>query len=231
LIETPLDFHGVLPSGVSDLVFPEFFVIAILRFFVAHLTKGVPLWHGKVRPPPLSAIQKKLLVFLTKRRDSPQHLVRRIRIILLASEKQNAEQIAPQVGLCVKTVRTWRHRWNDQAEQLTVIEAKGDEKALHDFIVDVVLADEPYNGERGKYTPEQITQLYAIACESPEDSDRPISHWSCRELSEEMVKRGIVKHIPISTLWDFLKSRRFETSQDGRLDDSKIRRSNLSRAK
>jgi transposase len=181
--------------------------------------------------PTWSAIQKNLLVSLTKRRDSAQHFVRRVRIVLLAAEKQNDEQIAPQVGLCVKTVRTWRHRWNQQAEQLTVIEAKGDEKTLHDFIVDVVLADEPYNGERGKYTPEQITQLYAIACEPPEDSDRPISHWSCRELSEEMVKRGIVEHIPISTLWDFLKSRRFEAAQDGRLDESKVRRSRVSRAK
>jgi len=181
--------------------------------------------------PTLSPIQKNLLVSLTKRRDSAQHLVRRVRVILLAADAHNDEQIAPQVGLCVKTVRTWRHRWNQQSEQLTAVEEKGDEKALHDFIVDVVLADNPYNGKRGKYTPEQITQLYAIACESPEDSDRPISHWSCRELSEEMVKRNIVEHIPISTLWDFLKSRRFETSQDGRLDESKVRRSRVSRAK
>jgi putative transposase len=181
--------------------------------------------------PTLSKIQKDFLVSLTKRRDSPQHLVRRVRIVLLAAEQQNDEQIAPQVDLCVKTVRTWRHRWNHQAEQLAAVEAKGDEKALHDFIVNVVLADDPYNGKRGKYTPEQVTYLYALACKDPKDFDRPISHWSCRELSEEMVKRGIVEHIPISTLWLFLKSGRAEAAQDGRLDESKVRRSRVSRAK
>jgi hypothetical protein len=74
---------------------------------------------------------------------------------------------------------------------------------------------------RGKYTPEQITQLYKIACEHPEDSGRPISHWSCRELADEMVKRGIVERIPKSTVWDFLKSGGIETSQSGRLAKSK----------
>ena len=84
---------------------------------------------------------------------------------------------------------------------------------LQNYIINVVLADDPYNGKRGKYTAEQVTHLYAIACEKPEDSERPTSHWTCRELGEEMVKRGIVDRLPTSTVWDFLKSRRIETSQ------------------
>jgi len=174
--------------------------------------------------PQLSSVQRDLLLSITKRRDSPQHLVRRVQIILLASESQLDIHIAPQVGLYVKTVRLWRHRWNARQDTLNAIEAKsaadGDEKALKDFIVDVVLADDPYNGKRGKYTPEQIAQLYAIACEPPSASGRPISHWSCRELGDEMVKRGIVDRMPPSTVWDFLKSSRLEASQGGRLAKS-----------
>jgi putative transposase len=34
-----------------------------------------------------------------------------------------------------------------------------------------------------------------MACESPEKYDRPISHWTSRELAEEMVKQKIVESI------------------------------------
>ena len=175
--------------------------------------------------PKLSEVQKNILLAITKRHNSPQQLVGRVRVVLLASENQDNIQIASQVGLCQETVRTWRTRWNAQQEKINAVEADGNEKALREFIAEVVLADDPYNGKRGKYTPEQITQLYAIVCEHPEDSGRPISHWSCRELAEEMVKRGIVERIPISTVWDFLKSCRLETAQSGRVVESKNRRS------
>jgi len=165
------------------------------------------------------------LLAITKRRDSSQQLVRRAGVVLLASEHPTNEEIAPQVDLCQRSVWTWRTRWNAQQEKIDAIESDGNEKALREFIVEVVLADDPYNGERGIYTLEQITQLYAIVCEAPQDSGRPISHWSCRELAEEMVKRGIVEHIPISTVWDFLKSRRFEATQSTRLAEPKVRRS------
>lgn len=167
----------------------------------------------KSQPTKLSTLQKTLLTRIVKRHDSPQQLVRRAQVVLFAAEGQNDEQIAPQVGLCVKTVRTWRHRWNKQSERLAAVEADDGEKVLTSFIVKTVLADDPYNGRRGKYTPEQITQLYAIACENPQDSGRPISHWTCRELGDEMVKRGIVEEIPSRTVWEFLKYRRFEAAQ------------------
>ena len=35
----------------------------------------------------------------------------------------------------------------------------------------------------------------AVACEPPADRERPISHWSLRELAEEVIKRGIVDSI------------------------------------
>ena len=167
--------------------------------------------------PKLSETQQSILQTIIKRRDSGQHLVRRAHAVLLASESQKDKQVAEQVGLCERTVRTWRLRWNQQSERFAAIEAedkdkKAKEQDLRKFIVEEVLADDPYNGVRGKYTPEQIVQLYAVACESPEDSGRPISHWSCRELAEEMAKRGIVERIPPSTVWDFLKSGGFKAA-------------------
>jgi transposase len=168
-------------------------------------------------PPLLSEIQKSILVNITKRRDSPQHLVKRVKIVLLTAEMISDKDVALQLQQHRNTIFTWRHRWIAQQENLKTIESKEDVKALEDYIANVVLADNPYNGVRGKYTPEQIAQLYAIACEQVQDSDRPISHWSCRELANEMVKRGIVEHIPKSTVWAFLKSGGIKTAQSTRL--------------
>jgi hypothetical protein len=175
--------------------------------------------------PQLSETQKNILDEIVKRRDSAQQLVRRAKTVLLAAKGHDDKKIVPQAYFCQRSVRTWRNRWNKQQQKIDAIEADGNEKVLQEFIVDVVLADDPYNGVRGKYTPEQMAQLYRIACEPPEDSGRPISHWSGRELAAEMVKRGIVEHIPVSTVWDFLKSGRSEAAQSGRMDESKTRRS------
>ena len=175
--------------------------------------------------PQLSETQRSLLEEIVKRRDSAQQLVRRAKTVLLAAKGQDDKTIVPHAHLCQRSVRTWRNRWNKQQKKIDAIEADGNEKVLQEFIVDVVLADDPYNGVRGKYTPEQIAQLYRIACELPEKSGRPISHWTCRELADEMIKRGIVEHIPPRTVWDFLKSGRSEAAQGGRMDESKTRRS------
>lgn len=47
------------------------------------------------------------------------------------------------------------------------------------------------------FNAEQVIELFAIACEDPEASGRPISQWTARELAEEIVKRGIVESISV----------------------------------
>ncbi len=42
---------------------------------------------------------------------------------------------------------------------------------------------------------EQVLQLFAMACKSPDKYGRPISHWTSRELAEEMIEQKIVESI------------------------------------
>ncbi len=80
--------------------------------------------------------------------------------------------------------------------------------ALSRHIVDL-LVDAPRSGRPGYFTPEQIVQIIAIACEDPEEeeaSDRPISHWTPREVADEAVKRRIVSRISVRTVGRFLKA-------------------------
>jgi len=51
----------------------------------------------------------------------------------------------------------------------------------------------------------------AAACEPPEKSGRPISHWTTAELADEVVKRGIVPAISARHVGRFLKDRRPST--------------------
>ncbi len=48
-------------------------------------------------------------------------------------------------------------------------------------------------------------QVVAVACEQPQSSNRPISHWTPRELALEVVKRGIVPEISPRSVARFLK--------------------------
>jgi putative transposase len=45
----------------------------------------------------------------------------------------------------------------------------------------------------------------ALACEDPQATGRPVSHWSPRELADEAVHRGIVARISPRTVGRFLK--------------------------
>ena len=66
-------------------------------------------------------------------------------------------------------------------------------------------ADEPRPGAPAKFTPEQVTQILAVACEPPEKSGRPITHWTAQELTDEVIKRGIVTSISPSQVSRYLR--------------------------
>ena len=57
------------------------------------------------------------------------------------------------------------------------------------------LADAPRSGAPATYTPEQICAVIAMTCEKPSESERPISHWSQREIADEAIRRGLVSNI------------------------------------
>ena len=87
---------------------------------------------------------------------------------------------------------------------MTVIECVEQPSALREAIGEV-LGDSPRAGCGGKFTAEQIAQLLAVACEPPAQSGRPVSHWTPRELADEVKKRGIVPSISVRHVGRFLK--------------------------
>jgi transposase len=114
-------------------------------------------------------------------------------------------QIAGQLDTSRNTVSLWRQRWWAHTEVLNVAQAAGEgDPALRQRMVSM-LGDAPRPGTPSDFSAEQLTQIISVACESPEDSGRPVTHWTPRELTDEVIKRGIVENISPRTVGRFLK--------------------------
>lgn len=127
--------------------------------------------------------------------DTPARLTERCRIILMSADGvSNAEQ-GRRVGMDPQRPRRWRKRWVAARARLEAAESEGaSDRDLSKLLVEL-LSDLPRAGVTPTFSAEQLTMIIAVACELPEDSGRPVTHWTPRELVEEVVKRGIVDSI------------------------------------
>ena len=151
----------------------------------------------------MSERQQKLLVEFSKSRTIGTCIAQRATLILLGFAGLFNEDIAPQVGLNRQQVGLWRQRWRDAWEALCVWECTETHR-LREAILDV-LSDAPRPGAPATFTAEQVSQIVALACESPQLSGRPIDHWTHRELHDEAIKRKIVTNISVAQVGRFLQ--------------------------
>jgi transposase len=136
--------------------------------------------------------QREALQQLVRTHSTPQQLALRARIIVGATEGLGVRESARELGVWPKMVRYWRKRWRAADDKCPVAER---------------LADAPRSGAPATFTPEQICALVAMTCEKPAESERPISHWSQREIADEAMRRGLIPHISQRSVGRFLKKR------------------------
>ncbi len=138
----------------------------------------------KPLPVELTDEQHDALQALLRRHATPQQIALRARIVLSAAEGQSNARIAQSCGVTTDTVRLWRARWM-AFRPFPLEELSAEER----------LADAPRAGRTPRITAEQVCQIVALACEAPEQSERPITRWTAREIADEVVRRGIVASI------------------------------------
>ncbi len=138
------------------------------------------------KPPEirLTDIERYGLEKLVNRHSTSQQKALRGRIILLADAGKNNQEIARELEVMRDTVRLWRERWLE----LQPI-------SLEDLSIEDRLEDLPRPGTPPRLTANQICQIRELACEKPEDSGLPISHWTGREIADEIKRRGITDKI------------------------------------
>jgi len=116
--------------------------------------------------------------------SSPQSLVRRARVALLAAEGKENREISRLVDLSEKAVGKWRRRFD-----------KGRPAALRDA---------PRSGRPSRYTPEQKARVLQRATQAPRDNGLPFSHWSSTDLARLAKDAGIADSIHPTTVWRWL---------------------------
>jgi putative transposase len=158
----------------------------------------------RARAIQVSSAQQDVLRRIQRQQTADQRLVRRASLILALAAQPCIEAVAQQLGLTRVTVRAWRDRWLEATEVLQRAEREQTPPQLR-RLVEVILDDAPRPGKPATFSPEQIVRIIAVACEPPEKSERPISHWTARELADEVQKRGIVPKISPRSVGRFLK--------------------------
>jgi transposase len=174
----------------------------------------------------LSARLRAMLERLARARLTPACIAERCNIALMSADGVSNEEQGRGLGVDRQRVRRWRTRWGAASERLAEAERDGaTDSNLEDLVVSFLM-DSPRPGAPPKFTPEQIADIIALACEPPADSGRPVPFWTPRELAMEAAKRKIVESISPRQLDRILtdadlrphKSRYWMTSRDKRED-------------
>ena len=144
----------------------------------------------------VTVAQRAVVEGLVRAYTTQQHIAQRARIVLMSAEgRRNVDQAAV-LGTDPQRIRRWRRRWADAQPAIAAAEVTEGEHAHVDDLILELLRDEQRAGRKPVFTAEQVAQIIAVACEKPsEESDRPVSHWTPRELADEVIKRGIVASI------------------------------------
>ena len=151
---------------------------------------------GRAAKVQVSEKQLAVLQELSRSRTAAKGTVQRASIIVRGFQGMLNQQIGAEVGRNRQQVGVWRQRWWDAWDSLCVWECTQTHR-LREAILEV-LSDSPRPGTLGTFTATQVTQIVAVACESPKLSGRPITRWTHRELHDEVLKRKIVTRISVA---------------------------------
>ena len=142
---------------------------------------------------------------------STQRIVsQRCDIILSFRKRKHVELVAQDLGVHENTARKWKDRW--LAFLPTLLAQWNRPNFNPKKAILKILKDAKRPGAPPSFTPEQVTEMIVLSCQNPRNFGRPITHWTMKELADEVVKQGIAKSVSESTLRRFLKSARHTSS-------------------
>ncbi|MFI2190942.1 IS630 family transposase [Streptomyces sioyaensis] len=140
---------------------------------------------ASARPIALTVAERHLLKKAAWGRKTENRARLRARIVILAARGRSHASIAVETGVHVDTVRTWRGRF-----------AEGGLPAL---------ADRKRSGRPACFTPVQVAEAKALACQLPAETGVPLARWSCPEPAAELTARGVTDSISASTVRRWLR--------------------------
>jgi len=138
----------------------------------------------------LSGKDKQVLRALIRACKTARCVADRARIVLWTAASITVDEIARRLEVHRSTAIHWR-RWylERRAAGLSVEES---------------LQDRPRSGRPPKFTPSEITQIKAVACEQPAKLKLPLSRFSLTDVLDWVLQAEIVSEISASTVWRLL---------------------------
>jgi putative transposase len=160
----------------------------------------------KATPIILSDRQQLLVKQIVRRATNPHRLVRRSQLVLAVASGASNTQIKSSVAIrqgkeCVYGDTDGYLRLPNWQKLLS---AGVSDTQLRERITSV-LCDRSRPGTPKFFSTEQVVQIVALAGETPQASEHPVSHWTPSELATEAVKRDIVRKISPRSVGRFLK--------------------------
>lgn len=143
----------------------------------------------------LTSRQHRLLEQLSRLRTIERRLSERVDFILWSADGDLCVDQAQRRDVDAQRVRRWRKRWSEEQEMLLSADKQGASDEELTALMVATLSDEHRSGTPPKFSPEQLAQLIALACEDPSKLGLPVTHWTPRELALEATSLGIVKSI------------------------------------
>jgi len=148
--------------------------------------------------------QQQILTEFSRSTQMPHAEVVRAKIILHRCAGESNSNIVKKIGCHRNTVTKWCQRWRKKQALLAETEKEVTPQAYRK-IIKAAVTDEERTGRPNTFTAEQLCQIIAVACQSPEELGRPVSHWTPQELALEVVQQNIVESISVRHIGRFLK--------------------------
>ncbi|WPD20901.1 MAG: hypothetical protein SD837_10470 [Candidatus Electrothrix scaldis] len=166
------------------------------------------------KSPPITVTeqQEEILSKIARQSTADFREVSRASLILEIEKGKPNSRIAKIMSCSIDKVKHWRYKWLDNQHALIKLENEHQDSKKLEKSIREILKDNPRSGTPPTYSSEQYCQILAVALEHPEESGRPISQWTSRELADECNKRGITSRISDRQVGRFLKRNGCTTS-------------------
>lgn len=157
----------------------------------------------------MTARQYNLLSSESKKHKTANQKVKRIKILLKASQGQSNYSISKELNINIKTVKPWRDNWDLAYEKLLIFEqgktgqGVSDTELLQEMLK--VVKDKPRPGKPPVFTLSQKQQLVALACRKPSEYGLPHTRWTNEMLAHVAQTEKIVESISSRYLGEILK--------------------------
>lgn len=171
--------------------------------------KNIELFPSLVLNPDLLAAIHNVYA----KKSTSQQMMFRIKIVLtLSGAPVNFTETASKLHVDRGTVRMWylrlseaNERWDEMVASALGEIGHAGVKLRKDRLVLDILADRQRSGAPNIYTAINYTDLVAMAMTPPSECGRAITHWTARELADELNLRNIIPGISARQVGRFLE--------------------------